>query len=876
MSGTHDQHQLVKELQERNAFIETILQNLPIGISVNQIDDGKATVINKLFSRVYGWPEKDLTDIITFFQKIYPDEAYRKKITATLSQDIESGDPSKMNWDGLVISTSTGEKRIINAKSIPLYDQNLMISTVIDATREYEQSAELYRTKTNQEALINCSRDLIWSIDSGLNLITANTAFQERVKVLVKTRLLEGESVLFKEFGEEVNKKWAGYYGRALKGERFTVKEELFNTATNSMQYGEITFNPMYNANEELFGVACYSKDLTEDKLNMIALERAKNDLQKIMDSSLDMICVVDENDRIVQVSAASEAILGYKPEELTGKPLFDFVCPEDKEQAKQIAAKVMAGENQTYVENRYFHKDGSIVPLIWSARWDPRDRLRYGIARDATEKKKSEEALIASERMYRYLFEKNPYPIALWDFDSLQIIDCNEAALNKYGYTREEFLSLTITELRMTEDVPLVQEAVRSEASYGERHEKVWRHTKKNGALLYVNVTGHLLDYHGKRVSLAIINDITESRYYQELDKLEKNVLEMHARHDKGIRKIIKIYLSGIESLHPGMLCSVQEKKGNKLFNLAAPSLPKGFLKAGDGIEIGDNTGSCGTAAFLKQKVIVSDISADERWKEAREIAKKYNLKTCWSYPILDGKNNLMATFAIYFGEIKSPTEFEENTLQRTVQLLQLILESYQKESALKISNERFEYAVEATSDIIWDWNLEADVVSYSGNIRKLFGNNVSGVNTGNSSFYFEQVHPEDRERVMLYPDQVRNGKMVNWLQEYRFKKADGTYAVLLDKGIVLRDEKGIGKRMIGAIQDITTLKQQNERLNEIAQINAHEIRRPVATILGLMQLFSIESIEGESNKHLLKHLETATLELDSVIRRIIDKTEN
>jgi signal transduction histidine kinase len=77
----------------------------------------------------------------------------------------------------------------------------------------------------------------------------------------------------------------------------------------------------------------------------------------------------------------------------------------------------------------------------------------------------------------------------------------------------------------------------------------------------------------------------------------------------------------------------------------------------------------------------------------------------------------------------------------------------------------------------------------------------------------------------------------------------------------------------MIGAIQDVTTLKRQNERLTEIALINAHEIRRPVATILGLLSLFK-ETIESESNRELVKHLESVTQELDTVIRRIIDKT--
>lgn len=741
------------------------------------------------------------------------------------------------------------------------------------AVRQSEQATDLCRLKINQDALINCSRDLIWSLDRDLKLVTANNAFKERVGILTKDRLLEGQSVLYKEFGVEVNKAWAAHYARALEGERFTIREELYNTASCRMEYGQVTFNPMFNGDDVVFGVACYSKDITDEVYNLTALETAKDELQRIMDSSLDMICVIDENDRIVRVSAASESILGYKPEQLTGKILFDFIHPDDKERTKQIAAKVMAGEDLTHVENRYIHKNGSVVTLMWSARWVSKDKVRYGIARDATEKKKSEDALITSERLYRYLFEKNPFPIALWDFESLQIIDCNEAACSKYGYTRDEFLKLTIKDLRPPEDIPLIENAVKSETAYGEHRKKLWRHKNKNGQLIYAEVTGHLMDYHGRKVSLALINDNTESHYYQELDKLEKNVLERNARSDKNIRKIIQQYLSGIENLHSGMFCAVQERSGNALINLAAPSVPKGFLQTDTCNPIGNNMGSSGTAAFLKRKVIVPDISTGERWTGARKLTGKYNLNTCWSYPILDGHDEVMATFSVYFHESKSPTEREENTFQRTIQLLKLILESDQKEKALKLSNERFEYAAEATSEIIWDWDLETNVVYYSQNIEKLFGHHKSGSNSNNLPFYFEHVHPEDRERVVLYPDQVISGDMLTSSQEYRFKKANGEYAIVLDKGIVIRDKNGIAKRMIGAMQDITMLKKQHERLHEIALINAHEIRRPVATILGLVAVFR-ETMDHELDQEFMKHLEAVTLELDGVIRRIIDKT--
>ena len=316
-----------------------------------------------------------------------------------------------------------------------------------------------------------------------------------------------------------------------------------------------------------------------------MALEKTRNELQRIMDSSLDMICVIDEHDRIVKISAAAETILGYKPEELVGKQLFDFVHPEDKEQTKQTAAKIMAGENLTNVENRYVRKDGSVVPLIWSARWDSDDKVRYGIARDATEKKKSEEALIASERIYRYLFEKNPFPIVIWDFETLQVVDCNEAACRKYGYSREEFLNLTIKDWRPAEDIPLIEDAVKTEASYGEYQRRTWRHKNKHGDLMFADVTVHLMDYRGRRVALNLINDITESHYYQELDKLEKNVLQLNAGTNQGIANLAIRLCTWVVLRRCIPACGagkVKERKAGKLFNFAASGLPPDFWDAG------------------------------------------------------------------------------------------------------------------------------------------------------------------------------------------------------------------------------------------------------------------------------------------------------
>ncbi|MEQ8525138.1 PAS domain S-box protein [Gracilimonas sp.] len=152
-----DQVNHEKELKEHNEFIETTLENLPIGVAVNLVDSGKVTLMNKQFAEIYGWPRDVINDVETFFEKVYPDEQYRKHMVEMVMADMESKKPERMNWKGIRITTQTGEQRIINAKNIPVYDQNLMISTVVDVTAQVEAEKKLAESEHNYRLLFQKS-----------------------------------------------------------------------------------------------------------------------------------------------------------------------------------------------------------------------------------------------------------------------------------------------------------------------------------------------------------------------------------------------------------------------------------------------------------------------------------------------------------------------------------------------------------------------------------------------------------------------------------------------------------------------------------------------------------------------------------------------
>lgn len=784
----NEQIRLTKQLQERNDFIELILEHLPIGIAVNRIDNGKATLLNKQFSRIYGWSEEDLLDVETFFQLVYPDEKYRTEIVGRILADIASRDVERMQWYGINITTESGETRVINAKNIPLYEQNLMISTVLDMTKESRQAEEIKKAKANQEALINGTKDLIWSVGNDFKLITANKAYREMIWQAVSKQIEEGDSVLIESFGEQLLAKWKSYYHRVLNGESFSVKEELYIPETNETLYSLISLHPMYNDEGKIFGAACYSKDITEETRKTIVLEETKNKLSRIMDSSMDVICAVKADGTFIQVSRASEVIWGYTPEELIGRKFTDIIYPEDLPKTENIIGLIMEGNNMTYVRNRYVHKNGTIVPMEWSARWDSETQVRYAVGRDITEKLKAEEDLIESERRYKELFDNNPLPMHIWDFETKYFLDCNEAAIQKYGYSKEEFLQLTIKDIRPAEDIPLIEAATKNEMIYGDIHRKIWRHKKKNGEIMMMDLKGHLINYKGRRASLVVNNDVTEK--LQAEDKLRQS----------------EAFLAEAQRL---------AKMGSWNFDFRLDKLTWSD-------ELYHVFGTDKNTFHETHKSFVELVDESDREfvlatsKKTQETGDPFNIEYHITTPT--GEKRVIEEFG--YGEKDA-----EGNVIRLFGTAQDITERKLAEEKIKESNLRYSYVSKATSDAIWDWDLISQTLYWGEGFQNIFGYQLKDLTTDISS-WTDHLHPEDKDRVVksLY-DFINHGG-TNWQDEYRYRRSDQTFAYVADKGILIKDEFGKPIRMVGAMQDITKQKeeQQHQKLLESVITNAND----------------------------------------------------
>lgn len=135
------------------------------------------------------------------------------------------------------------------------------------------------------------------------------------------------------------------------------------------------------------------------------------------------------------------------------------------------------------------------------------------------------------------------------------------------------------------------------------------------------------------------------------------------------------------------------------------------------------------------------------------------------------------------------------------------------QTNEEIKESNEKYDIVAKATSDTIWDWKIQEDSINWNKGIESVFGYKQEEVGK-TSKWWFDKIHPEDSIRMSIKLYSFIEQKTEKWQDQYRFRCADGTYKYVLDRGFLLKDENGRAIRMIGAIQDITKQKEEEQRL--------------------------------------------------------------
>lgn len=273
----------------------------------------------------------------------------------------------------------------------------------------------------------------------------------------------------------------------------------------------------------------------------------------RFIDLSVDMFCIAGFDGFFKNLNPCWQEILGFTTEELKAKPYVEFIHPDDRRATAAEASRLENAEVIFEFENRYLCKDGSYKWLSWNAVSTPEQRVIYAVARDITERKRSEELLRETEERHRKLFDNNPHPTWVYDRDTLRFLAVNRAAVKKYGYSRDEFLAMTLKGIRPPEDVNLLLEDVGSIRD-GDEKIGIWKHRKKDGTDIDVEITSYAMSFAGRAAEVVVAVDVTqrirdeaEKRKFTEKLAASNQELELRNREVERATKLKSKFLANM-----------------------------------------------------------------------------------------------------------------------------------------------------------------------------------------------------------------------------------------------------------------------------------------------------------------------------------------
>lgn len=243
-----------------------------------------------------------------------------------------------------------------------------------------------------------------------------------------------------------------------------------------------------------------------------------------------------------------------------------------------------------------------------------------------------------------------------------------------------------------------------RSATEKGEDHEFDYRALAADGRVVWLrDIVRVIKDDKGRPRQLrGVMTDITDRKQMEALLAGEKNILEMIAAGTH-LSAILETLVRLIEEQSPAMLGSILVLgKDEKTLRLgAAPSLPESYNRAIDGLAIGPNAGCCGTAAYRKEPVIVSDVVGDPLWTNHRALALEHGLRACWSTPIFSKDHSVLGTLAMYYREPRSPNKNDLALIQTASHIAGIAIERKRAEEQVlrQMESLRALYAVSATT---------------------------------------------------------------------------------------------------------------------------------------------------------------------------------
>ncbi|MBL7727819.1 MAG: PAS domain S-box protein [Dinghuibacter sp.] len=477
------------------------------------------------------------------------------------------------------------------------------------------------------------------------------------------------------------------------------------------------------------------------------ASEKAWQEVSTILNNICEVVFRLDTLANYIEVYDGVTGLAGYAPSEMKGRSVFDFLHPDEHALvASVISDNLYSGAVVKNFRHRFLHKDGHWIWLNTSGQSQLNEEgvpvAIIGVSYDITRNVEDEQTLKNEQEKYSRLFFSHPLPLLVYDWDTQEVLDVNEACLNLYGYTREEMLQMNVSDIRPADDLSHFISRLELDKQQFPGHKEYLKgythHKRKDGNSFFAEIDSYHLNFNGRSAILASIRDITEKRNTQEQNRY--------------LASIVDNVSDAIYTCDMGLNIISWNRAAEEMYGISAADAIGKTL--GHFLEPVYETGS--------REQVINEVNTNGFWKG----------EVSFRHPVSGAVITLLSSVTTLKNSKLQPNAFVITSKD--------ISERKMAEKIISESESRFRAMADSAPVMIWVTNEHDNTIYYNQGWLNFTGKTL----TEEISEQWEyKVHPEDRPGAMVeYYKAVAHKRP--FTIEYRLRKNDGTYHWVIDRG--------------------------------------------------------------------------------------------
>lgn len=581
------------------------------------------------------------------------------------------------------------------------------------------------------------------------------------------------------------------------------------------------------NADGHVVQISGNAQDITARKQAETQLQRREAQLTAIASNVPGGVFrIVRHSQHSYTTLFASEGyrtLCGIDPEQFKVNPdrFINLMHPDDRERHFATWEAALQSLETFYSESRYILPTGETKWIATRAQFQRQsngDVIIDGLDIDVTDRKQLELELSQREAFLNSIYNGLAVAISVIDAEpdgTFRFVDFNPACDTLTGIDVQTLRGKTLDDLAPDMDSASLEmsrryyqqcvatgETIQYEVGASPPAHEGW----------WLSRLSPLRDETGRVHRIVNTSILITERKRAEAQLEAQNSLLSRIARGEPLAEILHAIVTQLEQQLPGSMGSVLLlDETDRLRYGAAPSLPSAYNQATDGVQIGDGVGSCGTAAYLKQTVISSDIATDPNWASYKTFALGHGLRACWSTPIVAADGRVLGTFGVYYAEARSPQGNELNIIAQVANIAGIAIERDLAEAKIRRSEEQLQLTLDFAGIGAWSWHPTTGEYVWNDKMTDLLELPLNLDNMFQS--WHDRIHPDDVAQVEANLQTALETQQP-FAAEYRYQLQDGRFVWRWVKGQGIYSASGEVERVLGVLQDITERKQAEEAL--------------------------------------------------------------